>query len=369
MTNTVDRRSMATIPDVARQAGVSTATAARALGGYGSVSATTRERVLAVAEELGYRPNGLARSMITGSTQTLGVVLSDIENSFFHRALRGVADTARARGYEVLLANTDEDLEAERKAVSVLAERRVDGLIVCPTDDGDHAHLEAVIASGIPVVLLDRRVSGLHADTVGIDNRKAARDATTRLIEHGHRRIGILTGGTPAAVGRRLSTPAMKGVERLAATTVGARAAGYRDALLAVGVSPRPEYLSANGFHREDAALATTTMMSLPEPPTAIFAFDSILALGALQAFRTMGLRCPEDVSLVGFDDAEWAEVVSPPLSVVAQPVYDIGVAACELLLARIGGEGKRPVHQRLRTTFMDRESIAAPPGSMRNVS
>jgi len=110
MPNTVDRRSMATIPDVARQAGVSTATAARALGGYGSVSATTRERVLAVAEELGYRPNGLARSMITGSTQTLGVVLSDIENSFFHRALRGVADTARARGYEVLLANTDEDL-------------------------------------------------------------------------------------------------------------------------------------------------------------------------------------------------------------------------------------------------------------------
>ena len=202
---------MATIPDVARQAGVSTATAARALGGYGSVSSTTRERVLAVAEELGYRPNSLARSMITGSTQTLGVVLSDIENSFFHRALRGVADTARARGYEVLLANTDEDLEAERKAVSVLAERRVDGLIVCPTDDGDHAHLEAVISSGIPVVLLDRRVSGLHADTVGIDNRKAARDATTRLVEQGHRRIGILTGGTPAAVGRRLSTPGDEG--------------------------------------------------------------------------------------------------------------------------------------------------------------
>lgn len=369
MRNTDDRRGIATIPDVAREAGVSTATAARALGGYGSVSAQTRDRVLTVAEAMGYRANSLARSMITGSTHTLGVVLSDIENSFFHRALRGVADTARARGYEVLLANTDEDLEAERKAVSVLAERRVDGLVVCPTDDGDHAHLEAVIDSGIPVVLLDRRVSGLHADTVGIDNRKAAKDATTRLIEQGHRRIAILTGGTPASVGRRLSSPAMKGVERLAATTVGARAAGYRDALQSVGVTPPPEYLSANGFHREDAAAATEAMMRLPEPPTAIFAFDSVLSLGALQAFRSMGVRCPEDVSLIGFDDAEWAEVVSPPLSVVAQPVYDIGVAACELLLARIGGEDRRPVHQRLRTTYVERGSVAPPAESMRHVS
>ena len=196
--------------------------------------------------------------MITGSTHTLGVVLSDIENSFFHRALRGVADTARAHGYEVLLSNTDEDLETERKAVSVLAERRVDGLVVCPTDDGDHAHLEAVISSGIPVVLLDRRVSGLAADTVGIDNRKAAQGghhpvdrAGAPSHRHPHRRARRARS-VAASARRRL-----KGVERLAATTVGARAAGYRDALLAAGVSPRPEYLSANGFHREDAAAAT----------------------------------------------------------------------------------------------------------------
>ena len=161
MRNTVDRRGIATIPDVARQAGVSTATAARALGGYGSVRARPATGSSRSPRSWATGANSLARSMITGSTHTLGVVLSDIENSFFHRALRGVADTARARGYEVLLSNTDEDLETERKAVSVLAERRVDGLVVCPTDDGDHAHLEAVIASGIPVVLLDRRVSGL----------------------------------------------------------------------------------------------------------------------------------------------------------------------------------------------------------------
>ena len=308
--------------------------------------------------------------MITGSTHTLGVVLSDIENSFFHRALRGVADTARARGYEVLLSNTDEDLETERKAVSVLAERRVDGLVVCPTDDGDHAHLEAVISSGIPVVLLDRRVSGLAADTVGIDNRKAAKDghhpvdrAGAPSHRHPHRRHAGRGRSPPEHAGDSRASSGWPPPPSAPAQPVTATPSWRRMS------PPDPEYLSANGFHREDAAAATRSMMMLPEPPTAIFAFDSVLALGALQAFRAMGLHCPDDVSLIGFDDAEWAEVVSPPLSVVAQPVYEIGVAACELLLARINGEQKRPVHQRLPTTFVDRESVTAPPGSMRDVS
>jgi LacI family transcriptional regulator len=159
-------RAIATVPDVAREAGVSTATAARALGGYGSVRKSTRDRVLAAAEQLGYRANSLARSMITGSTRTLGVVVSDIENPFFRRSLRGIADTARGEGFEVLLANTDEELDKEEAAVRMMTERRVDGLVVCPADGGDRAHLADVIAAGIPVVLLDRRVAGLKADTV-----------------------------------------------------------------------------------------------------------------------------------------------------------------------------------------------------------
>lgn len=359
MTSTA-KREIATIPDVAKAAGVSPATAARALGGYGSVSPAARERVLTAAADLGYRANSLARSMITGSTKTLGVVLADIENAFFHRALRGIADAASEQGYEVILTNTDEDLTKEHTAVAMLAQRRVDGLIVCPTDAADRSHLSTVIESGTPVVLLDRRITGLPADTVGIDNRAAARDATAYLIAAGHTKIGLLTGAS-SDMAPRLNRPDLKGVERLAATTSGARAAGYRDALLEAGIAPNPTYVVANGFHRLDAVAGTHELLTSADPPSAILAFDSILSLGALQGIRELGLSCPDDVSLIGFDDTEWADVVSPPLTVVAQPVYDIGVRAAQLLLARIHGESRRPIHERQPTQIIERQSVAAP--------
>ncbi len=353
------RDGVATIRDVARDAGVSTATAARALGGYGSVSATAQRRVLAASAALGYKPNGLARSMISGTTHTLGVVLSDIENPYFYKALRGITDTARSRGYGVVLTNTDEDPDLERDAVATLVERRVDGLIVCPAQNGDRSHLSDAIGSGLPMVLLDRYVPGLAVDMVGLDNRRAAADATQRLIQHGHTRIAIVTGGRDPVLST-LTQRYMRSVERSAVTTP-ARAAGYRDAMLAAGLDLRPEYLSASGFHRDDAAAATEALMNLPHPPTAILAFDSILSLGVLLALRRMGRGCPDEVSVLGFDDAEWTEVVSPPLSVVRQPVYEIGSKACTLLLDRIEGLGGRPARHRLRGQIIERESTAAP--------
>jgi LacI family transcriptional regulator len=354
---------MATIPDVAKQAGVSTATAARALGGYGSVSATTSERVLAAATALGYRPNGLARSMITGTTQTLGVVLADIENPFFYRALRGITDTARSRGYDVVLANTDEDSQNERKALTVLTERRVDGLIICPANGEDRSHLSDLVASGLPIVLLDRAIPGLACDVVGLDNRQAAAEATRCLVAQGHTRIAIVTGG-PKSVEPRLRRPGMKGVENISVTTMGARAAGYRDVLAAAGIELRPDFLSADGFHRENAVTATKALMSLTDPPTAILAFDSMLSLGVLLALRELGLRCPDDVSLIGFDDAEWAEVVTPPLSVLRQPVYEIGAKACDLLVDRIAGVARRPSQHRLKGHLIERSSVGPPPSA-----
>jgi LacI family transcriptional regulator len=350
-------RGIATVDDVAREAGVSTATAARALGGYGSVKESTRERVIAAAEQLGYRANSLARSMITGSTRTLGVVMSDIENPFFRRSLRGIADTARAQGFEVLLANTDEELDKEETAVRVMTERRVDGLVVCPTDGGDRAHLAGVIAAGIPVVLLDRSVAGLKADTVGIDNRKAARAATEHLLANGHRDIAIVTGGTPAMLERMLRAD-MRGVERASATTVGSRAAGFRDAMRAAGVPIRPDLISSGGYRREDGEAETTRLLALPDRPTAILAFDAMQALGAFHAISRAGVRCPEEVSLLGFDDAEWADVVSPGLTVMSQPTYEIGVAACRLLLTRIAGGGGAAAHRRLPTQLIERGSV-----------
>lgn len=353
-------KGAATVLDVARLSGVSTSTAARALGGYGSVRPQTQQRVQEAATQLGYRANGLARSMITGLTHSIGVVLADIENPFFYGALRGITDTARARGFDVLLANTDEDLGNERTAVSSLTERRVEGLIVCPATGSDRSHLTRTLHSGTPVVLLDRSVPGLKADTVGLDNHRAAMEATTFLLQQGHRRIAIVTGGPPE-LEPRLRRPGMKGVERISGMTLGPRAAGVRDAMVAAGIEPRPEYLTAGGFHREEVEASARRVLELPEPPTAIIAFDSILSLGVLLALRHVGLRCPEDVSLIGFDDAEWTEVVSPPLTVMRQPVHEIGVTACELLLARIADPGRRPDHKRVPGSLIVRSSTAAP--------
>lgn len=350
----------ATVLDVAQAAGVSTATAARALGGYGSVSPATLQRVQDAAAEIGYRANGLARSMITGLTHSIGVVLADIENPFFYGVLRGISDTARSRGYDVLLANTDEDPDDERMAVSALFERRVQGLILCPVEGDDQAQLRAMVRSNVPIVLLDRPAPGLGVDSVGLDNRQAAYEVTTHLLRLGHHRISLVTGGTPAAE-EALRRPDMKDVERIPFTTLGARAAGYRDALLDAGIEIRPEYLTAGGFRRDDATESVRRLMALPDAPTAVIAFDSILALGSLLGLRAAGLRCPDDVSLIGFDDADWAEVVSPSLSVLRQPVHAIGVKACELLLRRIDDPEGRPRHHRLPGTLVPRSSTAAP--------
>jgi LacI family transcriptional regulator len=349
------------VPDVAKLAGVSTATAARALGGYGSVSASTLERVLQAAEQIGYRANGLARSMITGQTRTIGAVLADIENPFFYGVLRGISDTARQHGFDVLLANTDEDATDERTAVSALLERRVEGLILCPAEDDDLAQLRSIIASDVPVVLLDRPVWGVNVDSVALDHRRAGQEITSHLLRLGHRRIALVTGGTRAAPDP-LHRPGLKGAERIPLTSRGARAAGYRDQLVQAGIELRPEYIASGGFHREGAIRSVGELMALPEPPTAIVAFDSILSLGAILALRALGLRCPDDVSVIGFDDTDWAEVVSPSLTVMRQPVHEIGDLACELLLRRIKQPDRRHRHHRLPGTLVARRSTGPAP-------
>jgi len=346
---------------VARLAGVSVATAARALGNYGSVSDKSRERVTHAATELGYRPNMVARSMITKSTRTVGVIVGDIENHFFLRALRGITNRLVASGYDVLLANSDEELAHEQRALQTMAERRVDGLILTPTEVSDRELIAEVIDHGIPVVLLDRRIRGLRADSVGIRNRHAGRSATEHLIAAGHRRIALVTGAPPE------SSPALqdsdpRALRMVLASTSGTRAAGYREALTAAGLPFRPEYVTAAGFRREDGCASTVDLMALPEPPTAIVTLDSIMTLGVLQAFRQLGIRCPDDCSLIGFDDAEWAEVVSPPITVMSQPVLQLGERAADRLIQRMNGEAAEPAAFRLSATLVERESVGPPP-------
>jgi LacI family transcriptional regulator len=355
------RRSAVTIPDVARAAGVSPATAGRALGGYGPVSEPVRERVLAAAKALGYRPNAVARSMITGQTHSLGLVIANVEDPFFARLTRGITDAARAEGFEVLVANTDEDLDLERRAVRIFEDKQVDGILITPTSADEVDHLRAAREQGTSVVLMDRYARGWDVDTVVVDNRRASRRVVRHLLDAGHTRIGLVTGGTPR---ESTSDPRQASPTRLRlATTATDRIAGYREAFAERGLEPDPRYLRCGGFQREAARDETLGLLAASEPPTAIFATGSLLALGVLEAIREAGRRIPDDISVVSFDDADWWTVVQPPLSVVAQPLHEIGAVATRTLIQRIRGDESPATTHVLDTEFLSRESVAPPRG------
>jgi LacI family transcriptional regulator len=336
-------RSSPTILDVAAAAGVSTATAARALGAYGAVSPDVRERVAAAALKLGYRRNSLARSMITGRSHTIGLVMADIENPFFARAVRGIADVAHGAGYEVLLVNSDEDPATERAAVRVLFEKRVDGLIVAPASADEGVHLAEIAALGVPVVLFDRATPGVDADAVVVDNELAAERAIGHLAALGHRRISLLTSQG------LIHTNQM-------------RLAGYLDGLRAAGLPVDDELVRMAEYTREAAVAETIAVLSLGDPATAIFTTDNLMSLGAFEGTQRAGRRVPDDVSLVGFDDLDWTTIVRPPLTVVAQPLYELGRTAAERLIARINGDESPPMQYTLATTFIVRESTGPAP-------
>lgn len=343
--------------DVARQAGVSTATAGRALGGYGTVSERTRERVLVAADRLGYRINSLARSMITGSTHTIGVLVSDVSNPFFATALRGITDVTQPAGFEVLLSNTDRDIAAEGRAIAVMSEKRVDGVIVAPARPAEGAHLARTIDLGVPIVLLDRLASGVpEADTVTIDNEQAAAEAMAHLIELGHRHIGLLT---EAGEDR---TKVRKGRRRRGLLPSAVRLRGYYAALDDAGIRIDEDLVATAHYDRDAAYDALLRLLDLTPPPTAVLCTDNVLASGAFRAAQDRGLRMPDDLSLIGFDDEPWTTLVRPELTIMEQPTYELGAHAGRQLLDRItSGPGSRTRHVQLQAKLVARASTAAP--------
>lgn len=344
-------RKPATVQDVAQAAGVSKATAARALGQYGAVSARVRARVSAAAEALGYRPNEMARSMSTGRSGTIGVIVGDIENPYFGLAVRGISDGARALGFNVILANSAESAEEERLTVEVLARKQIDGLIVAPAVAADVAHLHDYVETGRPLVLMDRSVAALAVDTVVMDDATAALKATLLLLESGHRRIAYLTATKfpgNAAVTIDISTVA----NRIAGFTQAMRAAGIADprALVHFGVTSRG-----------DGEDVIRTLLAKEDRPTAVLASDSLIALEVLRATKALGLTIPDDLSLVTFHDADWTSAVTPAVTVLAQPAYELGQAAVRMLIERVEGLSVPPRRVELPMRLIARDSVAKP--------
>ena len=307
---------MATIKQVAEQAGVSPATVSRVLTGTPGVGADARARVLRVVADLDYRPNRLASNLRRRTTETLGVVVSDIENPHFTQMVRAVEDAAYGRGFRVLLCNTDETAEKQRAYLEVLAAERVLGVILAPSDPAGE-EIGRLLDLGIPVVAFDRVVDDPRADAVIVDNAEGARRATEHLTRAGHERIGFVGGWPDIQTGAE-------------------RSAGYAAAMRAAALTPR----AADGEFRLDRGrLATEELLADCAGLTGLVVANNLMTVGALQAIRGRGLRVPDDLALVALDDPFWAELIEPPLTALAQPVRRMAEAAVRLLFERIEGQ------------------------------
>jgi len=329
-----------TIRDVAREAGVSVATVSRVLNGSGPVREETRARVWDVARSLRYMPNEAARSLITRETRTLGVVLPDLYGEFFSEVIRGIDQGAQRERYHVLVSGSHDHWDEIAAAMRVM-HRRVDGLIIMSPDIQAGA-LKAALPPGVPVVLLNCVVPGREIAAINIDNRGGAGAMVEHLVSRGHRRLAFIQGPT----GNH------DAAERLA---------GFRDALAAAGLTRRRgwelqgDFTEQGGYQAvarllersrraggEDVAGAGDGASAGREQPDAIFAANDSMAVGALSALRAAGLRVPDDVAVVGFDDIPIARYLSPPLTTVQVPIAELGARALAALLRAVRERGGR---------------------------
>jgi LacI family fructose operon transcriptional repressor len=313
---------MGSIKEVAEAAGVSTATVSRVLSNGLHVRPEVRERVMATVERLGYRPNLVARSLRSQQSSTIGLIVSDISNPFFTAISRAVEDTAYEQGFSVLLCNTDENPEKEAIYLQLMHDTAVAGAIMSPTRQ-TIAHFADSNLS-FPIVVVDRSISNGDVDAVLLDNVDAAYRLITHLVEQGYRRIGALCS--------EMST----GLERQV---------GYEKALRAHGLAPKSEYMKYVAPKVDAGYAATLKMLDLTDPPDALFTANSLIAEGALRAIREQNLTIPDDIALVTFDETTWSSLVQPAITLIAQPTYEIGKTAAELLLQRIADPG-RPTRQ-----------------------
>lgn len=330
--------------DVARLADVSRATAARALGGYGSVDPATRERINAAAADLGYSPNELARSMRSGRTKTIGLVVADITNSFFNGVARALVDAAAHRRYRTFVVNTNDEIETEIEAVRALVQKRVEGIVLVPSKHGPFDH---IVDAGVPIVTLDRDLPGSGIPSVTTDDFDGARASVRHLVAYGHRRIGLLVASTS------VPTHGPSCIEPLV-STVRARLDGARAALAEAGIAEEPRLVH---FSRVDRPTAKEAALALLEAqPTAVFATNEEMVIGLLDACRERKLQVSADVSIVGFDEAPWTSVLEPPLTVLERPLSELGVSCVSLLIDRI--HGKETASIVLRNTLIERQSV-----------
>jgi len=328
------------IDEVARLAGVSTATVSRVINDYPYVKEKTRDRVLSVINETNYMVNAVARNLRRKKTHAIGVIISNVLSPFYSVIAKAVEDVAIKNKYSMFLCNGGDNPNKELNYLQVLHENRVDGIILSPTGK-NREYLNFLIVSGIPVVFLDRTVEGIECDTVIVNNRDASKAAVSFLLKQGHRKIGFISGPEDRTTGS----------ERLE---------GYRMAFIEMGITVDDRLIKKGDFSLESGRESTVQLLDAVDFD-ALYVANSDMATGAFQALKERNIKIPADIGFAMFDDPNWSTIVSPKVTAVRQPVYTLGSTAADLLFKRIleGGHyiDKEPVRVILAANLVKRES------------
>jgi LacI family transcriptional regulator len=338
-------QKQATIRDVAREAGVSVAVVSRVLNdGTGPVAPTTRARVVDVIERLGYQPRAAARELQQHSITTIGLMLTDLANPFFARLADRVVWEARARGVHVVLLTTQEDPHLEAESIDTLVGRSAGAVIATPTG-GNVDKWTRLTNLGVNVVFVDREIDEMpDADVVAISNELSAETATQHLLDLGHQRIAFISGPLTTSTGRD-------------------RVAGFRKTMARAGADVDERLVCGVPFRGDSGSDAVSALLALPSPPTALIVGNTAQVHGAVRRIKQARIEVPDDLSLIVFDDNPWTELVSPPLSVIRQPIDMLALHSVDLAVGRLKGAlPQRPRHIRVNAEFIQRSSTAPLP-------
>lgn len=308
-----------TIKDVAKQANVSTTTVSHVINNTRYVAKSTREAVEKAMEDLGYQPNFLARSLRSGETNTIGLIVPDGANPFFADISRRIEDLGYDNGYSVIQCNSDQDLNKQRSYIKTLIAKQIDGVIFISSGDSDD-DLKLLTASNIPVVVVDRSVPLNLADMILVNNEQAGYEATRHLLDLGHQRIACISG------------PMVLGTSRL-------RFEGYKRALDEADIILNPDYILESAYTLKGGQQAMEKLLNVNPSPTAIFALNDLIAFGVIYKARHLGFNIPEDFSIIGFDDIELAAAFTPSLTTIAQPLHEIAKLAVDRLFEKMQTE------------------------------
>jgi LacI family transcriptional regulator len=315
---------------IAEKAGVSTATVSRVLSGFPGVREKTKKKVMKITSELNYEVDGIARSLRQKKTFKIGVIVGDVLSQFYSVLAKSIEDIANKYGYSVILCNGDDDPEKELNYLKVLRSSKVDGIIIVPTGK-NVGYINNLMQTNIKIVLVDRLIEGVDCDAILVDNEKGAYTAVKYLIDKGYKKIAIIDGFIDRTTGK----------ERLK---------GYLRALNENNIPRNDDFIKIKDFKKISGIMFANELLENKNKPEAIFVANLELTLGAILSIKSLGLKIPDDIAVIGFDDSDWAQILEPPLTTISQPVYDLGTAAAEMLIKNIENDNSKK--EKLIVTF-----------------